>query len=227
MIGTAVLTLLAAGGGLYASRRTSRRIRVPLQSVRATLDRMTAGDVDERADTDGPVEVAQIATSVNLLADESARLRTVEEQELAVQQQLLDYQREVRESLDPRDVVRRATSELGSVLRADHVYVRLVEDGEILPAEEVWDAEGVPPLSDLARELTVGSTSGMQRLRDGRQSLAVSDTARHPFYDTEAGRRWLEATGRPSHADDDDHGRRLRHRRRHGHLAATAALDVA
>lgn len=92
--------------------------------------------------------MAQIATAVNLLADEGSRLRAVEAQELQAHQRLIAYQREVREALDPDEVAIRATQELGTVLDADHVYVRLVEDGEITPAQALWSAPGVEPLSE-------------------------------------------------------------------------------
>jgi len=195
MLASGLLTVLAAGVGFAASVFVSRGIRGPLSGVRDTLDRLTGGDHDRRASIEGPLEVAQIATAVNLLADEGSRLRAVEAQELQAHQRLIAYQREVREALDPDEVAIRATQELGTVLDADHVYVRLVEDGEITPAQALWSAPGVEPLSDRARRLVVGSVTGMQQLRDSRESLVVNDTSTHPFYDTDASQRWLEATG--------------------------------
>ena len=64
----------AALSALVVALPLARWIRTPLDRLRETTARLAAGDLSARAATSGPVEVAEVARSVNAMADSIERL---------------------------------------------------------------------------------------------------------------------------------------------------------
>jgi signal transduction histidine kinase len=67
LLGAASLTLI--GLSALAGEVLARRLARPLEDTAETAHRLATGDVDARADTSGPREVAEVASALNLLAD--------------------------------------------------------------------------------------------------------------------------------------------------------------
>ncbi len=133
--GSASLAVLAVLLALLAASGTIRGITRPLRSLTSTVQRLSAGDNAARAELTGSSEARDVALAVNMLADESDRLR---EQE-AVTNRLRAMAREtglrIREHLHADDVIREARVVLEGNLDADVVYLHLIHDGKMGPPE--------------------------------------------------------------------------------------------
>ncbi|GGY37249.1 hypothetical protein GCM10010384_50600 [Streptomyces djakartensis] len=140
----AIGVLLTAGGTLsvFAAVRTTRSLTRPLQSTAATLDRLASGDHSARAVAAGPLEISTVARSVNALADESDRLRAIEQERARLAQVARDIGIRVRERLDVDDLLDAACAGIGEGLEADHVFVLLAEeDGPLVRVARSWTAD--------------------------------------------------------------------------------------
>ncbi|MGJ5828947.1 ATP-binding protein [Streptomyces ossamyceticus] len=158
--------LLAVGGtvAVLAAVRTTRALTRPLRSTARTLGRLAAGEHSARAREVGPEEIREVARSVNVLADEGARLREVERERGSLSQAARELGIRIRDRLDVDYVLDTACGGMGEILGADYVFVLLTEDGgAAFPLARVWSAEqgllpeaqarAIPPLpADVVRD---------------------------------------------------------------------------
>jgi signal transduction histidine kinase/CHASE3 domain sensor protein len=158
--------LLAVGGtvAVLAAVRTTRALTRPLRSTARTLGRLAAGEHSARAREVGPEEIRAVARSVNVLADEGARLREVERERGSLSQAARELGIRIRDRLDVDYVLDTACGGMGEILGADYVFVMLTEDGgAAFPLARVWSAEqgllpeaqarAIPPLpADVVRD---------------------------------------------------------------------------
>ncbi|MEV5436204.1 ATP-binding protein [Streptomyces sp. NPDC052682] len=140
----AIGILLAAGGvlALFTAVHTTRALTGPLQSTAATLGRLASGEHSARAREAGPSEIRAVARAVNALADESGRLRAVEQERRRLSQAARETGIRIRDRLDVDYVLDTACTGIGEVLAADYVFILLAEDdGSAFPVVRVWSAE--------------------------------------------------------------------------------------
>lgn len=144
--------LLAAGGALavVTAVRTTRALTRPLQSTAGTLRRLTSGEHSARAEEAGPKEIRAVAQSVNALADESDRLRAIEQERARLAHTARAVGVRIREHLDVDQVLDTACAGIGEGLEADHAYVLLTEeDSPLVPVARAWIAgRGLLPAQD-------------------------------------------------------------------------------
>ncbi len=75
-----ISALLVLGLSSVVAVFLSRRLVGPLRSIEATTASIAAGNLEARADVEGPAEMAQLAESVNKMAADIDRSRAVEQQ---------------------------------------------------------------------------------------------------------------------------------------------------
>ncbi|TCO47001.1 signal transduction histidine kinase [Kribbella antiqua] len=80
LIGGSLLVLLLSIAG---AELVSRRLARPLEQTAGTAERLAAGDMDARAPTTGPVEVAKVGAALNGLADRIDEVIAVEREAVA------------------------------------------------------------------------------------------------------------------------------------------------
>nr|WP_238355922.1 HAMP domain-containing sensor histidine kinase [Kribbella sandramycini] len=83
-----VLILVAAGLlvlllSILGAELVSRRLARPLEETASTAERLAAGDMEARAPTTGPTEVAKVGAALNLLADRIDEVIAVERESVA------------------------------------------------------------------------------------------------------------------------------------------------
>ncbi|MDG9709604.1 ATP-binding protein [Streptomyces sp. DH10] len=146
--GLGALLLAALALALYTARRTTRALVVPLRSVGETLGRLSAGEHDVRVAESGPAEIRSVARLVNELADESGRLRGIEEERYRLSETVRQLGLRIRERLDVGDVLNAACTGMGEGLDADYVFTLLMRDSgsEVVPVARAWSArDGLLP----------------------------------------------------------------------------------
>ncbi|MET7691776.1 ATP-binding protein [Streptomyces sp. NPDC005483] len=142
MAGLGATVVLALCLAVYASLRTTRGLTRPLGNVERALGRLTVGDHSARARETGPEEIRAVARSVNSLADESERLRGVEEERQRLSKAARETGIRIRGSLEVDYVLDTACSGIGEALAADYVFILLTENhGADFPVARVWSAE--------------------------------------------------------------------------------------
>ncbi|MEV0976484.1 ATP-binding protein [Streptomyces sp. NPDC049915] len=140
--GLGVAVVAAVAVAVYTSMRTTRALTRPLRNTERTLARLTAGEHSARADEDGPEEIRAVARSVNLLADESSRLLTVEQERQRLSGAARETGIRIRDRLDVDYVLDTACRGIGEVLAADYVFILLAEnDRAEFPLVRVWSAQ--------------------------------------------------------------------------------------
>jgi two-component system, OmpR family, phosphate regulon sensor histidine kinase PhoR len=130
-----------------------------------TVRRLAAGDHAARAVPGGPAETRDLSVSINVLADESDRLRAEQEENARLSIVVRQTAMRVREHLDAEGVTREAVAAIAQNLACDYVWVGLVNGAELtLPAgnREDWSLrhaviESIPPeyielMADLYRQ---------------------------------------------------------------------------
>ncbi|GGL52136.1 ATP-binding protein [Planomonospora parontospora] len=139
LAGVVVFALAAVVLALVVAVRTYRALVPPLGAMGETLRRLTAGEHETRVpDVGGPTEIRQLGSAINLLAEESDRLRRAERERARLAEVAYETAARIRQTLDADAVVREAASLLGARLPADQVFIQLVRDGTIGPAELEW-----------------------------------------------------------------------------------------
>ncbi|GAA3397754.1 ATP-binding protein [Cryptosporangium minutisporangium] len=157
-VGTALLTVLAAGVALVLGLRTSRRFVAPLEDIRTTLARLNRGDRSARGRVTGPPEVREVVRELNDLADESERLRSSESGRARIRQEAHDLGANVRGSLDRDAILDVVVAGLGAALGVDHVYLRLAEGGTAGSVDRLWSRQGrTPPPIEALRAATAAT----------------------------------------------------------------------
>lgn len=160
---TGALLGVSAALAVFAAVRTTRALTGPLQSTALTLDRLASGDHTARAQEVGPEEIRAVAQSVNALADESDRLRAIEQERARLTEMARAVGVRIREMLDEEHILESACAGLGDGLKADRVFILLTEEDEdrvrvaqawavhtgLLPPEE----QPIPPVPlDVVRD---------------------------------------------------------------------------
>ncbi|MFC4061863.1 ATP-binding protein [Planomonospora corallina] len=193
LAGTAAFALVAIALALFASVRTYRVLVPPLDAMRGTLDRLAAGDHEARAPaTGGPVEIRRLGSAINMLADESERLRRAERERVRLAEVVYETAGRIRQTLDVDDIVREAASLLGARLPADQVFIQLVRDGEIGPAELQWSDGGLVEAGTTA--LLPAPSEQAERLY-AESAASSGSTVDPPGHVPEAAARALRALG--------------------------------
>ncbi|GGR71038.1 hypothetical protein GCM10010269_07250 [Streptomyces humidus] len=146
----AIGLLLTAGGtvGVVAAVRTTRALTRPLQGTVRALDRLASGDHSARAQEKGPQEIRAVARSVNALADEGDRLRTIEHERTALARTARAVGVRIREHLSVEQILDTACAGIGEGLDAEHAFVlRAEDDSPVVRTARAWSAEAglLPP----------------------------------------------------------------------------------
>ncbi len=120
-IGTGVFLTLSLALGTWLVRRTSRAVADPIDQMRATVARLTAGDLGARTDVTGPAETQELAVALNDLA--ASRQEYVATQEEAIRR---------LEDLDRAraDFVSSVSHELRTPLTSVTGYAEMLMDGD-------------------------------------------------------------------------------------------------
>ncbi|MER7900701.1 ATP-binding protein [Streptomyces sp. NPDC096046] len=143
--GTAAFAALVAAAlalSLLTARRATRGVVPPLRHIQKALGRLTAGEHSARVRPEGPRETRAVAESVNQLADESDRLRRIEQTRSRLGEIARQTGVRIRERLDVEEVLDKACAGIGEGLDADFVFL-LLRDGDIplVPVARAWSAE--------------------------------------------------------------------------------------
>ena len=136
-----VFASIAALLGLAAALAIIHGITGPLRGLVAILRRLTAGDHTARAPVTGPAELAEVARSLNALADEGDRLRAQEAETSRLRATARETGLRIREHLRVEDLLREAKDSIESSFGADVAYLHIKRDGELgLPVghEDDW-----------------------------------------------------------------------------------------
>ncbi len=131
-----VATVLAAAAallGLIAAIFTLRGLTRPLRGLVAVLRRLTAGDHSARARVTGPAEIAEVARSLNALADEGDRFRVQEAESARLRTMAREAGLRVREHLRVEDLVLEAKEAIENSPVADVAYLHIKRDGVLGP----------------------------------------------------------------------------------------------
>ncbi len=154
LAGSAAVLGIAMVLALVASLSTLRSITRPLYRLTGTVHRLAAGDHAARADATGAAEIRNVALSVNALADESDRLRAEEDKHARLRAMARETGNRIREPLSAEDVIREACAAIEQNLKCDHVFLHLVNDGQMSGPSANENSSRTPPgfLVDLADE---------------------------------------------------------------------------
>ena len=147
LLGLVGVAVLGVAGCMVAARRTVNAVVPPLESLQAVLARLAGGDLAARTEVDGPLELAAVARSVDVLAHESQRMRELEQGRAGVRRASRELDRRMREHLHPDAVADEAVRGLGPAVGADRVHVRMVAEGRMGPVVAQWSIPSMPPLS--------------------------------------------------------------------------------
>ncbi len=129
LAGLAILLSLLAAFGII------RGITKPLRGLTSTVHRLSVGDHAARADLTGSLEARDVAQSVNALADETDRIRAVEEERSRLRVMAREAGFSIREHLHADDVIRAARVALEENLETDVVYLHVMRGGKLGPPE--------------------------------------------------------------------------------------------
>ncbi|MBG0833354.1 HAMP domain-containing protein [Planomonospora sp. ID67723] len=136
---TLVFAVLAGAMALLTALRAYQALVPPLAAMGDTLGRLAAGDHTARVPSgSGPTEIRQLGAAINMLADESDRLRDAERERARLGKVAHEAAARIRRTLDAEQVVHEAVAALGAKLPADQVFVQLIREGMIGPAEMEW-----------------------------------------------------------------------------------------
>ncbi|GII06055.1 ATP-binding protein [Planobispora takensis] len=140
MITVVAFALIAGAAALITSVRTYRALVPPLSAMGGTLGRLAVGEHQARVPQSlaGPAEIQRLGGAINMLADESDRLRAAERERARLAKVAHETAARIRQTLDAESVLREAVAALGSKLPADRVFVQLIHDGMIGPADMEW-----------------------------------------------------------------------------------------
>jgi two-component system phosphate regulon sensor histidine kinase PhoR len=162
-----IMTAVAALLGLVAAVAIIRSVTRPLRGLVAILRRLTAGDHAARASVAGPMEIREVARSLNALADEGDRLRVQEAESARLRTLAREAGVRVREHLRVENLVLEAKEAIERGSLADVAYLHVMQDGVLGPPVghrkdwvlpdsflEVLRGEGQHLLRDLLRRNT-------------------------------------------------------------------------
>jgi two-component system phosphate regulon sensor histidine kinase PhoR len=173
LLGTSIVLTVGLMIPLLAAGYVLHWTIVPVLGATDTVRRLAAGDHAARAVPGGPVEVHDLSVSIDVLADESDRLRAEQEEVSRLSALIRETAMRVREYLDAEDVVREAVAALEQNLECDYVWVGLVSDGKLtLPVGNPGD---LGQRLALAESVTSDYVERMEAVYQRRSSLRLED----------------------------------------------------
>lgn len=163
---TLVLPMMMVAAGL---RWTSR----PLHAITRMARMRSLGDYSVRAVPGGPADVRELARSINFLADESDRLRSLESERSRLLTEVQQVSIRIREHLHAAPVISEAVAAIQDQLAVDFAWVGLVAADELSPgAGEPGSGE---ELAGIAGQLPPGSVGWLQEIYREHSSYCVRD----------------------------------------------------
>ena len=180
-------SILVIGASAAAGEILARRLAAPLEDAAGTAHRLATGDMDARADTSGPREVAEVATALNVLAERIDELIAAERETVADMSHRLrtpltalrldvDALRDDEESARLNEHVTNLERSLTAVI---HEARRPAREGRIPacdPTAVVNDrvAFWTPLVVDQGRTLTVETEPGLPLVRVAADDLGAA-----------------------------------------------------
>jgi two-component system phosphate regulon sensor histidine kinase PhoR len=173
LVGTSIVLTVGLMIPLLAAGYILRWTIIPVLGATDAVRRLAAGDHAARAVPGGPVEVHDLSLSIDVLADESDRLRAEQEEVSRLSALVRETAMRVREHLDAEDVVREAVAAIEQNLECDYVWVGLVSDGKLtLPVGNPGD---LGLRLALAESVTPEYIERMDSVYQHRSSLRLQD----------------------------------------------------
>jgi two-component system, OmpR family, phosphate regulon sensor histidine kinase PhoR len=194
-VGVGALVLVGLAVGVGTSRRTIRRVVVPLTRVRQVLAALAAERHDARVEPRGPREIAAIADGVNRLADSTDRLRAVEEAERRLQERLVRLSWTVRSTQDDQHIMQRGLAELGTALGLERAYLRILTNSSAGRIEAEWHDPELEPLPREVHHHTPGGSDELDELVRNGGARVTYDVTDDPAYTSDQGRAWVRLVG--------------------------------
>jgi signal transduction histidine kinase/CHASE3 domain sensor protein len=253
MVGTSVILAVGLMLPVLAFGLALRWTSAPLHGLTTTVRRQALGDHEVRAVVGGPADVQELAKSVNFLADESDRLRSVREAATRIY-----------EHLHAPAIISQAVAALEDNLAVDTAWVGLVTGDELrslgaapardrvrdaFPAQPAYSLEWIrelfgrrasyccqdlssaipanlpPHVQDMARNSNAGSLL-LTPFGTGKELMGVLTLVRN-----KGGRSWIEPEIEAVQSLARDIGRALEHARLYEaeehHVAELKSLDLA
>ena len=170
--GTAILAagLLLPAVALAAGLRWAG---VPLHAATAAVRRRALGDTEARAIPEGPAEVRDLASSFNVLANESDRARAREHERARLHADIGRASARIREHLRGQAIVKEAVTAIREHLVADFVWVGMVNGVLLSIVRADQDAWG--QLTGTIGHLSPDSVDWMGGIYRHRTSYLVKD----------------------------------------------------
>ncbi|WP_328996449.1 HAMP domain-containing histidine kinase [Kribbella sp. NBC_01245] len=181
--GSLLVLLLSIAGAELVTRRLTR----PLEETAGTAERLARGEVDARAPTTGPAEVAKVGAALNGLADRIDEVISVEREAVAdlshrLRTPLTALRLQV-EALPDRERAEELNTQVNALERALTAVIRSARrpqrEGRVphCDATEVARRRAAfwaPLFEDQGRELVVDVPPGPLPVRAAREDLAAA-----------------------------------------------------
>lgn len=142
LVGTATLMTVGLLLPLVAAAVALRWTTRPLHRVTEMVRRRAHGDFGARLIPSGPADVRDLAASLNFLADEGDRLRSLEGERARLLEAVRVASSRIHQHLHARDVIREAVAAIEEHLATDFAWVGLASGDDLLLAEgdrNVWE----------------------------------------------------------------------------------------
>jgi len=146
---------------------------VPLHAVTDAVRRRTRGDQAARATPGGPADVRELATSLNLLADESDKVTAAELERARLLGQVHQASVRIHEHLRADAIIREAVTAIHDHLTVDFVWVGIVTEERLTLAEGDLAAWG--QVADIVGDFPPDSVSWIRDIYRHRSSYRVQD----------------------------------------------------
>ncbi|MFI5695898.1 sensor histidine kinase [Kribbella sp. NPDC051586] len=184
LIGGSLLVLLLS---IVGAELVSRRLARPLEETASTAERLAAGDMEARAPTTGPAEVAKVGAALNGLADRIDEVIAVEREAVAdlshrLRTPLTALRLQV-EALADRESAEELNTQVTSLERTLTAVIsaarRPQREGRVphCDAVEVTRARAAfwePLFEDQGRELTLDLPTNAAMVRSSAEDLAAA-----------------------------------------------------
>ncbi|WP_432888983.1 sensor histidine kinase [Kribbella sp. CA-245084] len=184
LIGGSLLVLLLS---IVGAELVSRRLARPLEETASTAERLAAGDMEARAPTTGPAEVAKVGAALNGLADRIDEVIAVEREAVAdlshrLRTPLTALRLQV-EALDDRESAEELNTQVTNLERTLTAVIsaarRPQREGRVPHCDAVevtrtraafWE----PLFEDQGRELTLDLPTSAAMVRSSAEDLAAA-----------------------------------------------------
>jgi signal transduction histidine kinase len=184
LIGASLLVLLLS---IVGAELVSRRLARPLEETASTAERLAAGDMEARAPTTGPAEVAKVGSALNGLADRIDEVIAVEREAVAdlshrLRTPLTALRLQV-EALGDRESAEELNTQVTSLERTLTAVIsaarRPQREGRVphCDAVEVTRARAAfwePLFEDLGRDLMLDLPTSAATVRSSAEDLAAA-----------------------------------------------------